>query len=132
MRSNDSSRFIRLTDAGQWDKPKHLLVNVDHIRRVEAVARRGEYGDRVRLVLHLAGEAEPVTVSAVDQHGRNTVLERSEDEVLSNFHAVLDAHAVGEQSSSENVDVPDTPADVPVRSRRISRPRRWADQGRRW
>ena len=128
MRPNESPRLIRLTDVGQKHEPQELLVNVDHIRRVETVVGSGEYGDRIRLILHLAGEVEPVEVAAVDQYGQNTVLERSEHEVLRNFHAILDARGIGEKGPGQETGVPDRP----VRSRAISRTLSWEDPDQRW
>lgn len=85
MQSKSTPGFIRLTNVSQRDKPKEMMVNTSHIRRAEAVRSK----DRIFLLLYLMGESEPVMVGAINEWGKNTVLEKSEDEVLATFRTFL-------------------------------------------
>lgn len=84
-----SASLIRLTDISNRDHPRELSVAVDRIVRVDVVQSR----DRFELLLHLDSTLEPLHVAAVDEWGENTVLERSAEEVLTNFRAFVNDEA---------------------------------------
>lgn len=77
------SKLIRLTriEETKYSDPVEVLVNPDHIVKVEAL----KANDRYVLLIKTLDEKSMARYAAVDKFGFNTIKEESAKEVVENF-----------------------------------------------